>query len=207
MNKILLWLVCLIIWIYFLRLFRKEKLTAFHFMLGATGFFCLVYTMFKRVLVIFCTSVLELLLDGLSHIFSFYEIYKEYNIIFINHDMAAISLFIDYECCGLIEILVVFSVILFFPLFTGRQKFRYVLIGYVYTVFANLIRLLCVIGIIYRYGNNVYYLAHSVFGRVVFYVLTLLFYFYMITWKQIKTQKLGSFGYDDDNRVEKEKNA
>jgi len=207
MNKILLWIVCLLIWIYILRLFKKEKLTAFHFMFGATGFFCLIYTMFKRVLVIFCTFVLELILEGLSHIFTFFEMYKEYNIIFVNNNDAAISLFIDYECCGFIEILVVFSVILFFPLFTRKEKLKYVIFGYIYTVAANIIRLLSVAAIIYRYGNDAYYLAHSVIGRIVFYILTLLFYFYMITMKQIKTQKLGSFGYDDDTRVENKTNA
>ena len=115
--EVALLVVFLIVWIYLLILLKKKKLTAFYFMLGASGFFLTMFTVFKTILAKGCTFVLVTLLDWLSHIFKYYTTYKAYNIIFINHQDAAISLFIDYECSGVIEIFVILAVILFFPIF------------------------------------------------------------------------------------------
>lgn len=204
MNTWTLWGCMFIVWIYVLHVLKKEKLTAYFFFVGAAGFFTFVFTMLKDYLVMICVYVLESLLEIGSRILPFYTMYRQYNIMFINHESTAISLFIDYECCGFIEILVAISIIIFFPLFDKTHKFLYCVIGYVYTMLANLIRLIFISAVIYKYGNNAYYIAHSVVGRIVFYVFTLLFYFYMISWKQIKKQRVGRFIYDDETRVKKE---
>jgi len=204
MNEWGLWFLVLIVWIYVLSVMNREKMAAFRFFIGAAGFFTLVFTMLKDYLVIICVSILEGLLEICSKLVPYFVMYKQYNIMFINHENAAISLFIDYECCGFIEILVAVSIILFFPLFDKVHKLIYCLIGFVYTMIANLVRLLFIAAFIYKYGNNAYYVAHSVLGRIVFYIFTLLFYFYMISWKQIKKQRVGRFIYDDDTRVKKE---
>lgn len=208
--EVALLVVFLIVWIYLLILLKKKKLTAFYFMLGASGFFLTMFTVFKTILAKGCTFVLVTLLDWLSHIFKYYTTYKAYNIIFINHQDAAISLFIDYECSGVIEIFVILAVILFFPIFKWKDKIVYSIIGIGYTMLANVIRLLVVTGVIYHYGNNAYYLAHSVVGRIVFYILTLFLYFYLLSWKQIKGQKVGRFSFtsnktDRPNETNKEK--
>ncbi len=202
-NEIMLLCVFLVVWVYLLRVLQKKKLTAFYFMLGSSGFFLVMFTTFKSLLAKGCTFVLVTLLDWLSHIFHYYTMYKAYNIIFINHNDAAISLFIDYECSGVIEIFVIIAVILFFPLFKWKDKIVYGLIGVVYTMFANVIRLLTITAIIYHYGNNAYYLAHSVVGRIIFYLLTLFLYFYVLSWKQIKAQKVGRFAFTNSTETTK----
>lgn len=205
MGNWTLWFVALIVWIYFLWVLYREKMTAFRFLVGSIGFFVLVFTMLRYYLVEACINVLEFMLGLLEHIVPFYSLYPQYNVLFINHDNAAISLFIDYECCGFIEILVVVSVILFFPLFNYKKKAIYSVIGVIYTTLANLIRLILITAFIYKYGNNAYYVAHSWLGRIIFYVFTLFFYFYVISWNQIKKQRVGRFIYDDDERKKKEK--
>ena len=203
--EIALLIVFLIVWVYILFLLKRKKLTAFYFMIGASGFFLTMFIVFKSILAKGCTYVLVTLMDWLSHIFKYYTMYKAYNIIFINHNDAAISLFIDYECSGVIEIFVVLAVILFFPLFKWKDKIIYSIIGIGFTMMANIVRLLVVTGIIYRYGNNAYYLAHSVVGRIIFYVLTLFLYFYLLSWKQIKAQKVGRFSFASTDKDEKSK--
>lgn len=192
----------IVVWIYFLYIFKKRKLSAFHFMFGTTGSFLITFIVFKNFLAKIFTIILCTVLEWIGHIFDWYTIYKEYNIIFIDHKDAAISLFIDYECSGVIEILVILSIILFFPLFSKKQKLLYAFIGFFYTMAANIIRLLLITRIIYIYGNNVYYLAHSIIGRIVFYVLTLFLYFYMLSFKQIKAQKVGRFDFSDTEKKE-----
>lgn len=203
MSNWILWFGCLLIWAYLLWVLNREKMTAFRFLTGSIGFFVLVFTMLRYYLVWGCIKILEFFLLICSKIFPFYTLYEQYNVMFINHENAAISLFIDYECCGFIEILVVVSVILFFPLFKAKQRVIYGIVGVIYTMLANLIRLLLITYFIYIYGNNAYYVAHSVLGRIIFYMFTLFFYFYIISWNQIKKQKVGRFIYDDDARKNK----
>jgi exosortase family protein XrtG len=125
--------------------------------------------------------------------------------LFINNKNADISMLIDYECCGIIEILVVISIVSFFPLFSLKEKIWYSFIGYVYTTLANAIRLLVISYIIYLNGNNSYYIAHSFVGRVVFYILTIMLYFYIISRNQIKSQKVGNFEYEAEPGKDAEK--
>ena len=200
--EIALLVVFLAAWIYGLILLKRKKLTAFYFMLGASGFFMTMFLVFRIALAKVCTIILTNILDLLSNIFSYYTIYKAYNLIFINHNEAAISLYVDYECSGVIEIFVVLAVVLFFPLFKPKERVIYAIVGTCYTMIANVIRLLLVTRIIYIYGNNSYYLAHSVVGRIVFYLLTLFLYFYMLSWKQIRAQKVGRFAFTATNKVD-----
>lgn len=192
--------VFFIVWFYLLMVFKKKKLTAFYFMLGSSGFFLTMFILFKSILAKGCTYILSAVLGLFSHIFNYYTMYSEYNIIFINHKDAAISLFIDYECSGVIEIFVVVSIILFFPLYNWLDKIIYSIAAILFTMMANVIRLLTVTAIIYRYGNNSYYLAHSVVGRIVFYILTLFLYFYLLSWKQIKSQRVGRFSFTSEKQ-------
>ncbi len=193
-------LVFVAVWVYLLIVFKKRKMSAFFFMLGTSGTFLITFALFKSLLAKGLTVILSNVLEWISRICPWYTMYKDYNIIFIDHNNAAISLFIDYECSGVIEILVITSIIIFFPLFSKKEKIIYSIIGFFYTMCANIIRLLIITGIIYKYGNNVYYLAHSVIGRIVFYVLTLFLYFYMLSFKQIKAQKVGRFDFTNTDK-------
>ena len=195
-------IIFLIIWIYLLSVLKRKKLSAFFFMLGTTGTFLITFSVFKSLLAKIFTKILCFILEYISHILPWYTMYRDYNIIFIDHNDAAISLFIDYECSGVIEILVITSIIAFFPLFNAREKIFYSFIGFIYTMFANIIRLIAITGIIYRYGNNVYYLAHSIVGRIIFYILTLFLYFYILSFKQIKAQKVGKFNFSNSDKKE-----
>ncbi|MBR6329559.1 MAG: exosortase family protein XrtG [Lachnospiraceae bacterium] len=195
-NKVALYLLLLVIWIYALSVLKRTKLTAFHFMVGSGGMFTFLFVAGKRVFTEFCARLLMFMLEQLGHIFTFYTVYSKYYVLFINNKDANISMLIDYECCGIIEILVVISVVCFFPLFSIKERVLYSLIGFFYTTVANIIRLLIISFIIYINGNDSYYIAHSFIGRIVFYILTVLLYFYIISRNQIKNQKVGNFDYE-----------
>lgn len=196
-NEIALVIILFIIWIYSLYILKHNKLTAFYFIIGACGFFGFTFVIFKDILTKYASYALMYILDKLNVIFKWYEVFIDYNIIFINNQKSAISLFVDYECCGIIEILVVLSIVAFIPIFNFKKRIIFGIIGTIYTILANCIRLLFVSHTIYRLGNSYYYIAHSVVGRIIFYILTLILYFYMVTYGQISKQNLGSFEYGD----------
>lgn len=192
----MLLLVSVVIWVWMLTIFKRKKMTAFYFMAGIAGLFSFIFLIGKTQISVACSKLLMSALGMLNLVFSWYEVYPEYNILFVNNEKAAISLFVDYECCGVIEMLVVFCVVVFFSALSKREKVVFSLLGLLYTAFSNVIRLLVVTSIIAHNGNDWYFKAHSIYGRIVFYVLTLIMYFYLLTYPQIKKQKVGNFNYE-----------
>ena len=45
-------------------------------------------------------------------------------------------------------------------------------------------------------GTDFYYIAHTIIGRIVFYILQVILYFYVFTKPQVLGMKTGGFGYD-----------
>ena len=60
---------------------------------------------------------------------------------------------------------------------------------------ANILRLTVICVMIHFGGNEIYYLAHTIVGRFLFYLLAILLYFYVFTRRQIRQQKIGEFEY------------
>ena len=197
-------IVLIIIWFYILHILSKNKLTAFYYMLGSFGFFIIGLTFFFKPLTKVLSFITLVTLDLISKVFNCFEVFIDYNIIFINYKDIAISLYMNYECSGLIEILVLFSAIIFYPLFTNKQKIFNLIMGSIWTCMSNIIRLLFIIFYICTNGNSSYYFAHSYLGRIIFYLLTIIMYFYMFSLTQISKQKIGRFKYkgNKDNKTE-----
>ena len=192
----LCFLIFFITWIYLLTILKKNKLSAFYFMLGSIGFFSIGFFFFFKPLVKFLSWFILFLMDKISFIFNFYECFIDYRIIFINYKDTAVSLYMNYECCGFIEVLVLCSLVLFYPLFSLKKKILNIIGGFFFTCFANILRLLLICFTVYKFGNEFYYFSHAILGRIIFYILTMVMYYYMFSFAQIKEQKVGKFRYN-----------
>lgn len=202
--EMLLCAVLFIIWIYVLSVFKKRKLAAFHYIVGAAGLFAFIFVLFKKPLTIWISYVVLYIMDAIGQATGFFTVFSDYNLIFIDNSQAAISMYIDYECCGVIEILVLVCLVVFYPMFGLLKRIFYSILGVIYVMAANVIRLFIVSIVIYRFGNNSYYVSHAIVGRIIFYILTILLYFYMLSYNQIKNQKVGKFDYGiKENKEEK----
>lgn len=194
--RIIISILLFSLWIYALSIFKRKQMNAFYFVTGSAGFFLVNFILFKKRIALLATKMLEFLLDKIN--LDFYQVYPDFHQIFLKD--IDFTLFINYECSGMIEILVFISVMLFFPKMKPVKRSICIIVGTIYTILANLVRLLVVIGAMNIYGADYYYIAHSVLGRIVFYALTILLYFYIITWQQLKTQKTGRFEYNKEKK-------
>lgn len=125
-----------------------------------------------------------------------YESYAQFGMFFIDHNDTVMSLYVDLECSGLIEMMVFVSLLLFFPVYKPWQKLRVGVLGLLAICVFNFIRIFIIIAMIFHFGTSVYSFAHVIVGRVVFYVLTLILYFHVFTRSQIIKQKVGKFSYE-----------
>ncbi len=195
-TTIIIAIILFILWRYFLYVFKKNKLEYFHFILGSVGFFMFSFWLLQPTLTPYLMRLVCYLTGLLGNISGVFTAYTSYGILFIDNQYGPISLYIDFECAGLIEIIVYVALLLYFRIYTKKEKAYLMVTGVLYIIGANVIRLFVICCIIHYFGNEYYYLAHTIVGRLLFYALTVALYFNVFTSKQIRKQQSGGFEYD-----------
>lgn len=195
-------LLLMVTWIYLLSVFHRGKLEFFKFLFGSVGTFFIIFNFvpyIKQPIISFFTYLLGLI----GNFTNLFEGYAQYGMFFINHNDTVMSLYIDLECSGLIEIMVFLSLIAFFPVYNWKEKIKVGVTGCVFIYLFNFIRIISIILLIYQFGSPMYAFAHSIVGRLIFYVCIVILYFYIFTKAQISKQKIGKFDYDAINKEKK----
>lgn len=180
MNSFLL--LGIIIWIYLLSVVRRARLTAFSFLVGSVGCFFVLMTLSTPYWVWFFTHGV---IDGVAiveKLIKMGSVYPKYGWIYITNQATPVTLQIDYECSGIIETMAYMSLLLFYPTYSRKEKFFYSILGLVWIYLANVIRLIIVVAMVYLGGADVFYLAHSILGRLVFYLLIIVLYYNVFTY-------------------------
>lgn len=187
--------VCFLVWIYLLSVFTRGKLYFYQFIWGSVGLFVFMMMWIQPVAIQPLTSLVCSAAGVIGRITGFYESYSEYSMLFVQHGSEAISLCIDYECSGIIEMMAYISMLAFFRVYDWMQRIILSVLGCMMIFFANIIRLFVICTTIYYFGNDAYYIAHTIVGRIIFYVLSVILYYYIFTKSQIVKQKIGGFHY------------
>ncbi|BBF42946.1 uncharacterized conserved membrane protein [Lachnospiraceae bacterium KM106-2] len=189
-------IILFILWIYMLSVLKRGKLHFWFFFLGSVGMFLFLLIWVKPLVTDTLTHFMAYvtgLIGSLSHMF---DGYYEYSILFIDRGKEAISLYIDYECSGIIEMMAFTALIWFFPLYQLYEKIVINIFGIFFIIASNVIRITIIVTLVYYKGDSIYYLAHTIVGRLVFYALSIGLYYYVFTKAHIVRQKVGSFSYE-----------
>ena len=187
--------VCFLVWIYLLSVFTRGKLYFYQFIWGSVGLFVFMMMWIQPVAIQPLTNLVCSAAGVAGRMTGFYESYSEYSMLFVQHGSEAISLCIDYECSGIIEMMAYVSMLAFFRVYDWMQRIILSVLGCMMIFFANIIRLFVIGTTIYYFGNYAYYIAHTIVGRIIFYALSVILYYYIFTKSQIVKQKIGGFHY------------
>lgn len=187
--------VCFLVWIYLLSVFTRGKLYFYQFIWGSVGLFVFMMMWIQPVAIRPLTNLVCSAAGVAGRMTGFYESYSEYSMLFVQHGSEAISLCIDYECSGIIEMMAYVSMLAFFRVYDWMQRIILSVLGCMMIFFANIIRLFVIGTTIYYFGNDAYYIAHTIVGRIIFYALSVILYYYIFTKSQIVKQKIGGFRY------------
>lgn len=194
----LIGIILFIIWLYLLHVLKKSKLNFWHFVVGSAGLFIFMMVYLRPVLTQPLARVIAAIAGIPGGIFDLYTAYFKYGIIFVQSAEGAISLMIDFECSGVIEIFAFVSLLLFYNVYTKIEKVIVALVGVSSLILANAIRITVICIIIHFMGVSAYYVAHAFIGRIVFYAFSVALYFYVFTKPQIIKQRVGGFNYAND---------
>lgn len=191
MNDIILFITIGALWIIGLALFGRTKMYFFKFLLGSVGVFLISMVFFTPFLEKQLSFLISEALEMIGNFTGYFLVFKENSIISFDTRTGIISMFIDYECSGVIEMLVFTSLILFFPFGKSITKIFYAIGGNIYIFLANIIRILMIVSVSRTFGAEYFYLAHTLLGRLLFFGLMIALYYLVFTVTHLKSQHVG----------------
>lgn len=191
-------IICFIIWIYLLSIFKRAKLNFWFFLFGSVGCFVFMLVWVEPLLTEPLTKGVAVIAGFFGRITGIFQAYFQYGVLFINSKDYSISLCIDYECSGIIEIMAFTAMLWFFSVYNFYEKIIINIISFIWIFMSNVLRIFVICLLIYYFGNKIYYFAHTIFGRLIFYVLSIFLYYQVFTKSQVMRQKIGSFRYENN---------
>jgi exosortase family protein XrtG len=195
---VLLFVVLVAVWILNLRILYRIKNQAAFITVGMVGLFVLMMVFIRPIAVMPLARVVAAVAGFFGRITGFFNAFFKYGILFVETPSGSITLQIDFECSGVIEIMVYLSILAFYRVYTVTERAILCAVGFVYIILANALRIILIATMIHFGGEQMYYIAHTYLGRIFFYAATIVLYFYVFTKSQVVRMKVGSFSYDKD---------
>ena len=193
--KYIIAIIAVCVWLYLLWVTDRASLPFWHFILGAIGLFLLMMFFVRPLLTEPLARAVAAVAGLVGKLTGTFSPFFKYGILFVQSAAGAITLQIDFECSGIIEIMVFLSMLVFFRVYTVAERVVVAICGVIYIVLANALRIIIICEMIHFGGLDLYYISHTLVGRLVFYALSVLLYFYVFTKPQIIRMKLGKFSY------------
>lgn len=178
--------------LYFsLRTLKVLKLNFFKFAIGSLGIFTLAMIFFMDPLNDLLSQLITKIMTFFANTLGAFEVYAENTMLLIDAKDGMISMLINYECSGVIEMLVYTSLVAFFPFISLGRKIFDIVWGNLYIVGCNIVRMLVIIFFVKSQGIDAYNIAHTIVGRIVFFVMIIFLYYRVFTKSQLVNQKVG----------------
>ncbi|WP_252988659.1 exosortase family protein XrtG [Weissella cibaria] len=183
-------------WLYVLSVLKRIGWSAAYVVLGVVGTFFIIISLANNNVISFLMRLNTSGAGVAGMLTGFYTVAPTLGIIHIVSGQSAINLFITYECSALIELAAYIALVLFFPFFKNlQQRLKLLGFGVIYLLLANMLRLTVTALIIHFLGLPSLIWAHVIVGRLIFYVLTIILYFYVFTRSQVLHIKIGRFDF------------
>ncbi len=188
------WIVFLLIilWIYILSVLKRAKLNFWYYVVGSAGLFIVSIIVFQPILLVPLQKAVAAVAGVAGELTGTYTGYSDKRLLFV----ANISLYIDLECSGIIEIFAFLALLWFFPVYRFYEKIVVSIFGVLGIFMSNVLRVFVICQMLFWGGEDMFFWAHSIVGRMIFYICTIGLYFYIFTKPQVVRQKVGAFSYD-----------
>lgn len=201
--KIVLAVLAVALWIGLLEILRRAGLRFWRYIAGSCGIFLILMVIVRPFVTVPLARLVTALAGIIGKVTGVFQAYFRYGVIFIESAKGAITVNIDLECSGVIEISAFISLLFFFSVYNIPERIYIGVIGTLYTLVTNAFRIVIICLFIHFLGTDYYYLAHTFIGRIVFYVLQVILYFYVFTRPQINRTKTGGFSYTSNGSLSK----
>lgn len=193
---ILLGIFGLGIWIYFLTVFHRAGTRGFAYLWGSSGLLAAMMIFIRPLIEEPVISASARFGGILGELLGICSAYPEEGLIWIYHDTHPTAFYIDYECGGVLEILIFTSLLWFFPLYRVGKKFLLEFLGILWILSASSVRIGLICILVSLCGSEVFYFSNIILGRIIYFLFSVALYFYLFTVPQIQSMKRGGVRYD-----------
>lgn len=193
--KYIIAVIFLLIWLYLLWVTERAKLNFWHYIVGAMGLFLFMMIWVRPVMTEPLARAVAAFAGLIGKLTNTFSPYFKYGILFVQSAAGQLHFRLIFECSGIIEIMAFLSLLVFFRVYSVPERVIVGIMGVWYIMLANALRIIIICEMIHFIGIDVYYMAHTIVGRLVFYALSVLLYFYVFTKPQIIRMKIGRFSY------------
>lgn len=200
MNFVLIGILVLV-WLYFLHAFRKAEIYFWHFLVGSLGMFVLLIATLQPVFTMPLARIVSAMAGIVGDLTHAFTAYFKYGVIYVTTEASSITLQVDFECSGLIEILAFLSLLAFFDVYSSIERVMVGIGGFCYIMLCNTLRIVMICLCVHYFGIEAYPVMHAFVGRIVFYFLSILLYFYVFTKPQLVRMTVGKFTYGYHKKV------
>jgi exosortase family protein XrtG len=180
--------VLVLVWIAVVVFCRQYRIWILYYLVGTVGLAYLSVYIISKVLVfepILAHSVAIAVHDSLNFINIPTEIFQNAPgvllVLVVTQKVGWTVLQIGVESSGLLEICVLVSLVVFYPLWTWRKKVMMGLIGIAFTWFANVARMLLIALMLHFFGKEALVIAHTFIGKAFFFLVTIGIYWFLVT--------------------------
>ena len=187
MNPLIL--LGILVWIYLLSVLKRSGITSFYFLLGSVGLFFIIIALSKPYIVWLLTQAVINGINTITGTMGMTHSFVKYGILYISNPGSPVTMSIDYECSGIIESAAFIGLVTFYPVYARKEKLFYSLMGVIYIYLANIIRIFIVVVLVHFGGSSVFFMAHSIIGRIIFYCLVIILYYNVFTYSQVSQSK------------------
>lgn len=170
---------------------KKLNLNFFKFFIGSLGVFTIAMMFFMDPLNNLLGILITKIMSVIANISGAFEVYAKNSLLIIDARDGIISMLINYECSGVIELLVYSSLVLFFPFVSKGKKVWALIGGNIYIILCNIIRLVAIISMVKWQGIGWYNISHTIIGRIIFFIMMIFLYYKVFTKNQLKYQRVG----------------
>jgi len=183
----MLWVGCAVVWAGLAAFLRIRRFWLPYYVVATVGFTLLVLTAARGTIL---ERALESITAEHAHIVS--RAFGIPTLIFKNAPGALLVLVVvgrvgwtvievGIECSGLLEMVAFAALLLFYPGLGLIRRTGLMVVGLLATYVINILRLLLIIAFLHWGGKDVIFLAHTVVGRGVFFVLVVAVYWFVFT--------------------------
>lgn len=164
----------------------RNRIWVFYYVWGAVGLCCLLILLLHGSWVEYklqyeTSMIVHYILDYFGIVTRVFDKAPGALLVLIEVDNNWTTIDIDIENSGFLEICIIFSLIMFYPVYRWGRRTVVALSGVVAVYITNLIRLLIVIAVIHRGGRDMSFIAHTIIGRFFFFVFIIALYWTIMT--------------------------
>ncbi|MDH7479739.1 MAG: exosortase family protein XrtG [Syntrophomonadaceae bacterium] len=181
-------------WLVVALMLRRSKIWVFYYIWGAVGFTYIAVlflrgTFFEYQLEQWTGLILHQVLGHFGIVTYVFDKAPGTLLVLIKVDNSWTTIDIDIESSGMMEMCILSGLIMFYPLHTVPKRVLFTVAGLATVYAANLVRLITVVSVIHWGGRNMYFLSHTLVGRLVFFLLVIAVYWEVFTRPSLKKAK------------------